>query len=251
VSSERRTSLSDLDDRVVRTALMSLPSASVLLVDKDLRYRAAVGAAITYYGFEPSKMIGRLVSDTLSPDTFAFVEHALRRAMAGATFSEIREVRALGGAAFEMAYGPAVENGEIVGALVLVRDVSVEHRALTDLAASDELYQMLMSLTSDVIALTDPVDSRYTWVSPSAVRVVGWRHDELVGRAAYNFVHSDDLPAVQTARQSLLGDVEEAAVTFRYRRPGGGWIWLESHIRPVPGADGAVTGFLSTSRNVT
>ena len=134
--SERRTPSPDLDDRVVRTALMSLPSASVLLVDKDLRYRAAVGAAITYYGFDPAKMVGRLVSDTLSPDALEFVEPALRRAMAGEMFTEIREIKALGGAAFEMAYGPAVEDGEIVGALVVVRDVTVEHRALTDLAAS-------------------------------------------------------------------------------------------------------------------
>ena len=181
--SERRTPTPDLDDRVVRTALMSLPSASVLLVDKELRYRAAVGAAITYYGFEPSKMIGRLVSDTLSPEAYAFVEPALQRALVGEMFTEIREIKALGGAAFEMAYGPAIEDGVIVGALVLVRDVTVEHRALTDLAASDEHYQMLMSLTSDVIVLTDPVDSRYTWVSPSALRVLGWRHDELIGRA--------------------------------------------------------------------
>ena len=40
---------------------------------------SAVGAAITYYGFEPSKMIGRLVADTLSPEAFAFVEPALQR----------------------------------------------------------------------------------------------------------------------------------------------------------------------------
>ena len=104
----------EVDDRVVRTALMSLPSASVLLVDQDLRYRAAVGAAITYYGFEPAKMIGRLVSDTLAPQTYAFVEPALRRAMAGEMFTEIREITSLGGAAFEMAYGPAVEDGEML-----------------------------------------------------------------------------------------------------------------------------------------
>jgi PAS domain S-box-containing protein len=204
VPSDRRTATPDLDDRVVRTALMSLPFASVLLVDRDLRYRTAVGKAISYYGFEPSKMIGRLVSDTLSPETYAFVEPALRRALAGETFTEIREIGPLGGVAFEMAYGPAIDDGEIVGALVVVRDVSVEQRALAGLAASDELYQMLMSLTSDVITLTNPVDSRYTWVSPSARQVVGWRHDELVGRFAENYVHPDDLPALRTAWRSLM-----------------------------------------------
>ena len=93
--------------------------------------------------------------------------------MTGEMFTEIREIKALGGAAFEMAYGPAVEDGEIVGALVVVRDVTVEHRALTDLTQADELHHMLMSQTSDVIALTTPTDARYTWVSPSAARCSG------------------------------------------------------------------------------
>jgi diguanylate cyclase (GGDEF)-like protein/PAS domain S-box-containing protein len=250
VPSERRTTTADLDDRVVRTALMSLPFASVLLVDKDLHYRAAVGAAITFYGFDPPAMVGRLVSETLRPETFNFVGPALRKALEGESFTEVREIPFLD-ATFEMTYGPAVEDGEIVGALVVVRDVSVEHRALTELAASDERYQMIMNLTSDVITLTNPVDSRYTWVSPSASRVVGWRHDELIGRRGHDFIHPDDLPAVRAARQSLMGDVEETTVTFRYRRPSGSWIWLEGHIRAVPDATGAVSGLLSTSRDVT
>ena len=237
--SERRTPTPDLDDRVVRTALMSLPSASVLLVDRDLRYRAAVGAAITYYGFEPTKMIGRLVSDTLAPQTYEFVEPALRRAMAGEMFTEIREITSLGGAAFEMAYGPAVEDGEIVGALVVVRDVTVEHRALTDLTAAGELHHMLMSQTSDVIALTSPVDARYTWVSPSAARVLGWEYDKLVGREVYDFVHPEDVAAVRAARNSLLGEREQASVTCRFRRPSGGFIWIEAQVRPVRDAEGA------------
>src|SRR5689334_25428470 len=120
---------------------MSLPFASVLLVDTDLRYRAAVGAAITFYGFDPPTMVGRWVSDTLRPETFAFVGAALREALEGESFTEIREIGFLD-ATFEMTYGPAVEDGEIVGALVVVRDVSVEHRALAELAASDERYQM-------------------------------------------------------------------------------------------------------------
>ncbi len=249
--SERRTPTSDLDDDVVRTVLMSLPSASVLFVDRDLRYRAAVGAAITYYGFEPSKMIGRLVSDTLSPETYMFVEPALRRALAGEMFTEIREIEPLGGAAFEMAYGPAVENDEIVGALVVLRDVTVEHRALTDLAAADDLHQMLMSHTSDVIALTTPAEARYAWVSPSAVRVLGWEYDKLVGRTVYDFVHPDDAAAVRATRKALLGDAEQVSVTYRYRRPAGGFIWVEGLIRRVRDADGTIMGLLSTVRDVT
>ncbi len=248
--SERRTPTPDLDDRVVRTALMSLPFASVLLVDADLRYRAAVGAAISYYGFEPSEMIGQLVSTTLSPETSAFVGPALRRALAGEMFTEVREIESLG-AAFEMAYGPAVENGEIVGALVVVRDVTGERHALAELAAVNELHQMLMSQTSDVIALTTAVESRYTWVSPSALRVLGWPYDELVGRTVYDFVHPDDAADVHAKRRALLGDDEQVSVTYRYRRPGGGFLWVEEQIRGVRRPEGTVTTLLSTMRDVT
>ena len=249
--SDGRTPIADMDDRVVRTALMSLPSASVLLVDKDLRYRAAVGAAITYYGFDPTKMIGRLVADTLSPEMFLFVEPAPSTGVDGRDVHGDPGDQAAGGATFEMAYGPAVEDGEIVGALVVVRDVTVEHRALTDLTATGELHHMLMSQTSDVIVLTTPADARYTWVSPSAARVLGWEYHKLVGREVYDFIHPEDVDAVRATRDSLLGDREQASVTCRFRRPSGGFMWIEAKVRRVRDADGAIIGLLSSLRDIT
>lgn len=248
--SDGRTPTSDLDDRVVRTALTSLPFASVLLVDKDLRYRAAVGAAITFYGFDPADLVGRRVADVLTPATFGQVGPALRRAVAGEAFTEVQHVPAVG-ATFELTYGPAREDGAIVGALVVVRDVTVEHRALAELAAADELHRVLMSQTSDVITLTAAADGRYTWVSPSAVRVLGWRHQELVGRMVYEFVHPDDVSGIKANAAALLGGAEQAGATYRHRRPGGGWTWVEARVRPVRAADGAVTSLLTTVRDVT
>jgi len=133
----------------------------------------------------------------------------------------------------------------------VVRDVTVEHRALTDLTAADELHHMLMSQTSDVIALTSPVDARYTWVSPSAARVLGWEYGKLVGRSVYDFIHPEDAAAVRAARNSLLGEREQASVTFRYRRPSGGFIWIEGQVRRVRDAEGAITGLLASLRDVT
>jgi diguanylate cyclase (GGDEF)-like protein/PAS domain S-box-containing protein len=250
VSSDGRAKAPDLDDRVVRTALTSMPFASVLLVDGDLRYRAAVGAAIAFYGYDTQDMTGRHVSEVVTPETNAHVEPALRRALGGESFMEVHESPALD-ATFEMTYGPAIEDGEIVGALVVVRDVTGEHRALNELAASDRLYQMLMSQTSDVIALTTVEDARYTWVSASAARVLGWKANELVGRIAYDFIHPDDALLVKAKRTALVNGAEQASATYRYRRPGGGWIWVEGQVRAVHDADGAITGLVTTARDVS
>jgi diguanylate cyclase (GGDEF)-like protein/PAS domain S-box-containing protein len=249
MSSEGRVQAPDLDDRVVRTALTSIPFASVLLVDGELRYRAAVGAAITFHGYDPQDMIGRKLSDVLAPETFAHVEPAMKRALGGESFTEVRESPSLG-AAFEMTYGPAVEGGVIVGALVVVRDVTAEHRALAELAATDQLHTMLMSQTSDLIVLTSLDDARYTWVSPSALRVVGWPHEELIGRVVYDFLHPDDMPLVRAERTAILDGAEQTSATYRYRRPGGGWTWIEGQVRAVRDAEGKVAGLLTTARDV-
>ena len=250
MSSEGRAQAPDLEDRVVRTALTSLPFASVLLVDAQLRYRAAVGAAITFYGHSPQDMIGRHLSDVLAPETFAHVSHAMERALGGESFTEVRESPTLG-AAFEMTYGPAIEGDAIVGALVVVRDVTTEHRALAELAANDRLHQMLMSQTSDVIALTTVDDARYTWVSPSVIRVLGWQHNEMVGRVMYDFVHPEDMTVVHAMRIALLNGAEQVSATYRYRRHSGAWSWIEGQVRAVYDADGGVTGLLTTSRDVS
>lgn len=247
MSSEGRAQAPDLDDRVARTALTSLPFASVLLVDDQLRYRAAVGVL---YGYRPQDLIGKLVSDVLSAKTFARVEPALRRALGGESATEVIESTALN-AVFAVTYGPAVEGGEIVGAQIVVRDVTVEHRALAELADANRLHQMLMSQTSDVIALTTVDDAHYTWVSPSASRVVGWPHEELIGKAVYDFVHPDDIALVRAKRAALLDGAEQTSATYRYRRPGGGWTWIEGQARAVRGADGAVEGVLTTARDVS
>ncbi|MBA3906579.1 MAG: PAS domain S-box protein, partial [Pseudonocardiales bacterium] len=250
MSSEGRAQAPDLDDQVVRTALTSLPFASVLLVDGELRYRAAVGAAITFYGYSPQDMIGRKVADVIAPETFARVGPAMKRALGGESFTEVLESPALG-AAFEITYGPAIEVGVIVGALVVVRDVTTEHRALAELASTDRLHKMLMSQTSDLITLTTLDDARYTWVSPSVLRVVGWHHEDLIGEVVYDYLHPDDMLLVRATRAALLDGAEQANAIYRYRRPGGGWTWLEGQIRAVRDADGEVVGLLTTARDVS
>ncbi|HEY0812538.1 MAG TPA: EAL domain-containing protein [Pseudonocardia sp.] len=250
MSSDGRAQAPDLDDRVVRTALTSLPFASVLLVDGDLRYRAAVGAAITVYGYRAQDLIGRKLSEVLTAETLAYVEPAMHRALAGESFTEVRENPKLG-ASFELTYGPAIEGGAVVGALVVVRDVTAEHRALAELAANERLHHMLLSQTSDVIVLTTVEDGRYTWVSPSAFRVLGWRHEELLGEAVYDFVHPDDAPLVRAKRSALLDGAEQTSATYRFRRPGGGWTWVEGQVRPVRDAEGAVVALLTTARDVS
>ena len=73
--------------------------------------------------------------------------------------------------------------------------------------------------------LGDPVireggDGRYSWASAACRELLGWDPDELVGRAAADFIHPDD--------RLRAGDA-----AFRHLRRDGGAVWVEP--RWVPG----------------
>jgi diguanylate cyclase (GGDEF)-like protein/PAS domain S-box-containing protein len=240
----------DTVDRIVRAAVQSLPHVSVLMVDTDLRYRAAVGAALGAHGYEPSDILGRLAIEVLPAAAFERIGPRFQRALQGETVTDI--VHSVDGrGVYETTYGPAVEDGVVIGGIAVVRDITVEHRALAELAATDELHQTLMSNVSDVITLTTVDDGRYTWVSPSSEWVTGWRARDLIGQSVFDYIHPDDVAAVRARRAQLVVGVEQVSIEFRYRRPDGAWMWVESNVRAVANDDGTTTTLVTALRDIS
>ncbi len=237
-------------DRVVRAALASLPHVSVLLFDPELRYLAVLGAAPHAHGYSPEALLGRPMADVLPPAAYERIGAQVRRALRGETFTDtLHSVDGQG--IYETTYGPAVEDGEVIGAVAVVRDVTVEQRALTELAAADELHQTILGNISDVITLAGVPDGGYSWVSPSVERVTGWRAADLVGLHIADYAHPDDLPAVREGRAELMAGAAQVEVRYRFRRSDGRWMWLEGHARAVRDAAGEPLSLVSTMRDVS
>jgi diguanylate cyclase (GGDEF)-like protein/PAS domain S-box-containing protein len=240
----------DVVGRVVRAALGSLPHVSVLMVDTGLRYQAAVGAAIRTHGYRPEDIVGRLVADVLPPEACERISPHFRRALRGETVTDTAD--SLDGTAiYETTYGPAVEDGAVIGAVAVVRDVTVERRALAVLASTDELHQMLVSNVSDMITLTSAADGRYAWVSPSSEWVTGWRAPDLIGQSLYDYIHPDDVATVRSRRAGLMTGAGQVTIDCRFRHRNGTWLRVEGYVRGVPDDDGAVTRLLTTVRDIT
>ena len=237
-------------DRAVRAAVASVPFISVLVVDTQMRYQAVLGSAARMHGYDPASLLGRRVAEVLAPSAFARIGPLLQRALGGETVVDVAE-SADGLAVYETTYAPAVEDGVGIGALAVVRDVTMEHRALAELAAGDEQHQMILGNISDVIALTRP-DGRFSWVSGSVERVLGWRPEELLEHPVFEFVHPGDVDELRARRAALLDGGGSMLVAYRFARPDGTWIPIESHVRAVRASEtDAITGLLVTARDVT
>ena len=237
-------------DRAVRAAVASVPFLSVLLVDTQMRYQAVLGSAARMHGYDPASLLGRRVAEVLEPSAFARIGPLLQRALGGETVVDVAE-SVDGLAVYETTYAPAVEDGVGIGALAVVRDVTMEHRALAELAAGEEQHQMILGNISDVIAWTRP-DGRISWVSGSVERVLGWRPDQLLEHPIFEFVHPGDVDELRARRAALLDGGGSMLVAYRFARPDGTWIPIESHVRAVRASEGdAITGLLVTARDVT
>ena len=131
------------------------------------------------------------------------------------------------------------------GALSITwREVTDESMLARQLAESEELFQIVATSTSDVIALGN-LQGILQWVSPSLTRVLGWAPEQWVGQRARDFIHPEDQVQAQTVRAEIINGTE-AALRMRLRDVNGGYHWAESRGAPFIDGSGQTQGMLAT-----
>ena len=131
----------------------------------------------------------------------------------------------------------------IIGAMT---DVTMRRQAEDKLRRSEVLFRSLIEKGSDLFGVINP-DGTMRYVSPSHQHVLGYHPDELVGRAAVDFVHPDDLASMVARLGGVVGD---APIEFRFQHADGTWRTVESRIDDWS-ADPDIGGVVTNSRDVT
>lgn len=105
---------------------------------------------------------------------------------------------------------------------------------------TEEKYRHIALSTSDLIAmLSFSIHPKYTYVSPSHKRIMGYDEKDLLGKNALSFVHPDDkLNLLPILRNYLAhktkkvyknsSEKPEETLEFRIRDKNGNWHYLES-----------------------
>jgi len=87
--------------------------------------------------------------------------------------------------------------------------------------------QLLVANSTDMLARHAP-DGSYRYVSPACRELLGYEPDELVGRSVYEFIHADDVAAVQAAHAEVLDGPRLRAAVYRIRDRHGRHVWFET-----------------------
>src|SRR6187455_385493 len=137
----------------------------------------------------------------------------------------------------------------------LARLVPAVRRAVSDAAirrtrrALEEQLRDIVMTSQDWIWEHDR-EGKFTFCSESVRSTLGYGPDELLGTNASQYVHPEDLAALDFAMHTL-GPNQRAATNLqaRWRHRNGSYRWLERNILVLLGENGQVIGYRGSERD--
>jgi two-component system NtrC family sensor kinase len=111
-------------------------------------------------------------------------------------------------------------DGELVGTVATLRDITEQKRAQETLARSEARYRNLFESASDAIVTLD-ANGRFTTVNHAAENISGYARDELVGQWFAPMIPDDELPMALSFFQKALAGETGLFETRFFRKDGG------------------------------
>jgi two-component system NtrC family sensor kinase len=195
------------DSSAIAREIVAALADAVVVTSLESRILTANRAAAELFGRPLEDLPGTAVGDLVAPAEQRHVALREQQARAGAEqHYETKIVRA--GAERDVAVSstPLVVEGDLIGTVATLRDITDQKRAQDTLARSESRYRNLFESASDAIATFD-ANGRFTTVNHAGEIVSGYTRDELVGQWFAPMLPDDELPKVLGHFQkALAGD---------------------------------------------
>lgn len=242
-------------EREFRTLAENLPDI-VIRYDRECRRLYVNPALATMAGAPPAELLGRPPqAHTPLVDSERYVAE-LRRAMdGGAPCSlEVQVRRANGELGWYLSsFVPEFDaDGQVVGALVVARDIT-ERRALEErLCASERELRTLMDNIPDLVLRYDR-DRRRVYANPAWERTTGTKREEIVGTPPVGFGgdSKEVLPAYTQLLEDVIASGQAREFELQWPMRDGSTRWYHHRLVAELDETGAVVGAVVISNDVS
>ncbi|MET0336913.1 MAG: PAS domain S-box protein, partial [Caulobacter sp.] len=144
-------------------------------------------------------------------------------------------------------------DGKPVALFGVFQDVTEQQAALDRAENSERRYRLLADNATDVIAIYRP-DSIFTYLSPSAYSLLGYRPEEMIGRSTYTIIDKRDQPRVSQEFGAYIAagpDAAPARIEYRGVHKDGHCVWVEAHPRALFDQNGQLIEMHDVVRDIS
>ena len=138
--------------------------------------------------------------------------------------------------------------------ILALEDSNRTRRLLQDNQEILEKREKHLSLITDnMMDLITRNDAKgaYQYVSPSAMKILGYDPQNMLGKNILDFVHPEDTEKFKSCFQKSVSEYSSPEdIEYRYKKADGEFIWLETIGTPIFDSANIVQGFVCGSRNI-
>jgi PAS domain S-box-containing protein len=141
-------------------------------------------------------------------------------------------------------------NGAVHNIAVMIKDISEQKKAESELLQKEKYFNKLFENSSDITTILDE-SGRIIYVSKSLENIMGYTLDTIKSQNIFEFIHPDDIhKAKDFFNSSLSGNMADRIHTLRVKNSAGEYRYHEGLFTNMLD-DPAVQGIVINSRDVS
>jgi diguanylate cyclase (GGDEF)-like protein/PAS domain S-box-containing protein len=227
--------------------------ALISYIDRNERFVFANQAHRHWFDIDPQKIIGRLVSEVLDPESYLRARAALLQALSnhpssyeGELFSTPRRRYVHG------SFTPDLdEHGRLRGVLTVFTDITERHALEEQLRESEQRFSQAFHHAAVGMALILP-NGRYQQVNAAFCDMIGYSEAELRALTWRDITHPDDLPLSDALSAQLANGKRDAFQTEkRYVHRDGHIVHVLLSVAQVRSESGQLNYVVSQVQDIT
>lgn len=233
---------------------------SMVLIDAEGTIVLSNKTGAQRLGKTVAQFVATCLYDHFPPDVAQFRKQHYDQVVA--TGEPVNFIDSRAGRVFEQHCYPAFDRtGKVSGVAIFAHEITDRRRAelerekaLEALRESEKKYRLVVENANDIVWTFDLNSMKYSFVSPSVKRLLGFSVEEAMTRTIKDAHPPEIRRSVTNAFMQLMqGEFEGDYMVMEaehYHRDGG-TLWMEISARPIRDGKGVVTGFTGVSRDIS
>lgn len=232
-----------------RTIISQLPNAAVIFFDTDMYIQLADGPFLADSGFSPDNMVGKKIPEVLSAEQMERLGSYCERVLAGeAIYYDRHEPET--NRHYEARMYPLINDDEIQGGIVILRDTAAEYHAQRKLEESSKEFQRLaFNAPLGIFRATPNTD--IIFINQYCADLLETSLEDLMAQGWIDRIHPDDVVAVNAERRRTLLNGIPFEMEYRVLSLENETIWVHSRSIPILGTDNKPVEYIGTLMDIT